>query len=214
MIHTHTRNNRVFACKYSQQTLPRASSWRCLWLSSSSAAPALWEAQSRHQQSPTGIHCGGSLWWQCQCGRNTPVVLTTLLIKMLHFCPTWGCEVAFSLMDNKFYNQKYVKKKLQSWRRSSQDLANGKERWKVCDANWGLKMYSLFFLCLCVWNDDQSVDDHVDQQGSHGGIEDSTGQQLICEVDWKQVRLTGTWQPARKHQHKYKHRHLDNDAGR
>lgn len=33
----------------------------------------------------------------------------------------------------------------------------------------------LFFLCFCIWDDDQSVDGHVGQQGSNGRIEDSAG---------------------------------------
>lgn len=72
-----------------------------------------------------------------------------------------------------------------------------------CQIKWGKEeVHWLLFLCLCIWYDDQSVDGHVDQQGSHGGVEDSTGQQLICQVDWKQVRLTGTRQPAQRHQPK------------
>lgn len=57
-------------------------------------------------------------------------------------------------------------------------------------------IYSLFFLCLCVRDNDQPVDGHVDQQRSHSGIEDGAGQQLISQMDWEQVCLICTCQPT------------------
>lgn len=60
------------------------------------------------------------------------------------------------------------------------------------------KLYSLLLLSFCVWDYNQSVDGHVDQKRPHSGIEDRTRQQLVCQVDWKQVGLTSTCQPATK----------------
>lgn len=57
-------------------------------------------------------------------------------------------------------------------------------------------IYSLFLLCSCIWDNNQPVDGHIQQQRSHGGVEDSTGQQLISQMDWEQVGLICTCQPT------------------
>lgn len=99
-----TTNNCVVACEceYARQTLPPASSWQCLWLSSSFAAPALWEAQKHTKQTSTITHWG-SLWrlstmWKSV--KETLIVLTTPIAKMslffFFFCSTQGRELPFS----------------------------------------------------------------------------------------------------------------------
>lgn len=72
----HTIKNCVSACEYSQQTLPPASSWRCLWQSSSSAAPALWEAQRQTTITRWDSHWR-RLWWQCKHERNPSSINNT-----------------------------------------------------------------------------------------------------------------------------------------
>ena len=56
---------------------------------------------------------------------------------------------------------------------------------------------SLLFLSPEVRSDDQPVHYQVDDQWPHGGIEDSAGEQLVCQVDGEEVGLTGPVQPAR-----------------
>lgn len=187
----------VVACEreYSRQTLPPASSWRCLWRSSSSAAPALWEAQRQKKKSrQSTITHWDSLWslsimtaWVKL--KESLIVLATTKTKTLDPSPT------------------HTTKRLK--------MKRGKMRcWLSVRLKWGNEeVHWLLFLCLCIWYDDQSVDGHVDQQGSHGGVEDSAGQQLICQVDWEQVRLTGTRQPAQRHQPRCTHT-LENYAAR
>lgn len=55
---------------------------------------------------------------------------------------------------------------------------------------------SLLFLSPEVWFDDQTVHCQVDHQWPHGGVEDSTGEQLVRQVDREEVGLTGPVQPA------------------
>lgn len=55
---------------------------------------------------------------------------------------------------------------------------------------------SLLFLSPEVWFDDQTVHCQVDHQWPHGGVEDSTGEQLVRQVDREEVGLTGPVQPV------------------
>lgn len=57
---------------------------------------------------------------------------------------------------------------------------------------------SPLLLCPEVGFDDQPVHGKVDNERSHGGIEHSTGKQLICEMDREEVGLAGPIQPATK----------------
>lgn len=50
---------------------------------------------------------------------------------------------------------------------------------------------SLLLLSPEVGFDDQAVQGEVQHERPHGGIEDGTGQQLVCQVNGEEVGLTG-----------------------